>query len=79
MKRRDFIRIAALGAGAALTGAKVLRGEPSPAAAPAAPGRPATMVGMPISVAPLAEGDLDALFDDMRRRAGVNALFPFIY
>jgi hypothetical protein len=37
------------------------------------------MVAMPISVAPLAKGDLDAMFADMRERAGVNALFPFIY
>ena len=79
MERRDFIRIAALGAGAALTGAKVLRGGTAQAAPPAAPAHPATLVGLPISVAPLAEGDLAALFDDMRRRAGVNALFPFIY
>ena len=34
---------------------------------------------MPISVAPLAQRDLDAMFDDMRTRAGVNALFIFIY
>ena len=37
------------------------------------------MVAMPISVAPLAQRDLDAMFADMRERAGVNALFPFIY
>ena len=34
---------------------------------------------MPISVAPLVQRDLDAMFADMRTRAGVNALFPFIY
>ena len=28
---------------------------------------------------PLATGDLDQLFDDLRKRGGVNALFPFIY
>jgi len=34
---------------------------------------------MPISIAPLAQRDLDAMFSDMRERAGVNALFPFMY
>ena len=34
---------------------------------------------MPISVAPLAQRELDPIFDDMRTRAGVNALFTFIY
>ena len=34
---------------------------------------------MPISVAPLAQRDLDGMFDDMRTRAGVNTLFTFIY
>ena len=34
---------------------------------------------MPIGVAPLAQRELDPLFDDMRTRAGVNALFTFIY
>ena len=34
---------------------------------------------MPISVAPLVQRNLDAMFDDMRTRAGVNALFIFIY
>ena len=34
---------------------------------------------MPISVAPLAQQELDPIFEDMRARAGVNALFVFIY
>ena len=34
---------------------------------------------MPISVAPLVQRDLDAMFADMMECAGVNALFPFMY
>ena len=34
---------------------------------------------MPISIAPLIQRDLDAMFADMRERAGVNVLFVFIY
>ncbi len=77
MKRREFIKMTAAGATAALVGAKPLRSEATAAAAPAQ--RPSTLIGMPISVAPLAQKDLDRMFDDMRQRAGVNALFPFIY
>ena len=69
MNRREFIKLSAVGAGAALTAPDLL------SAPPASP----SMIGMPISIAPLARGDLDALFADMRERAGVNALFPFIY
>ena len=38
-----------------------------------------TTVALPISIKPLAARELDPLFADMRERAGVNALFPFIY
>jgi len=37
------------------------------------------MVAMPISIAPLVQRELDPMFEDMRERAGVNALFPFMY
>lgn len=37
------------------------------------------MVGIATSVAPLARGDVGKILDDMQQRAGVNALFPFIY
>ena len=66
-----------MGAGAALAGVEPLRGEDTPHPTPPRPTAP--MVGMPICVAPLAQRELDPLFDDMRERAGVNALFPFIY
>ena len=37
------------------------------------------MIGLATSVAPLVRQDLDRLLDDLQQRAGVNALFPFIY
>jgi hypothetical protein len=74
MNRREFLKMSAVGAGAALTAEHLLRAQtPGPSAAKA------TLIGMPISMAPLAQRDLDALFDDMRQRAGVTALFPFSY
>jgi len=36
-------------------------------------------IGIATGPPPLATQDLDKLFDDMRQRGGVNALFPFIY
>jgi hypothetical protein len=76
MNRRNFIRVGVVGAGAALAGVESLRSE---SAAIATASKPPATVAMPISVAPLAQRDLDAMFDDMRTRAGVNALFTFIY
>ena len=76
MNRRKFLQLGVVGAGATLAGVESLRGElvpigPSP--------KSSAMVAMPISIAPLAQRDLDVMFADMRERAGVNALFPFIY
>ena len=72
MNRRNFLKLGVVGTGAALTGLETLHSEPvSPS--------PAPLIGMPISMAPLARGNLDVLFADLRERAGVNALFPFIY
>lgn len=92
MQRRDFLKLSAVSAGAAMMGAKSFAAEPPAASAPktsATPspapvaraplGRGTTMIGMPISVAPLVQEDLDKIFADMRARAGVNALFPFMY
>lgn len=59
MNRRNFIKLSVIGTGAALAGVESLQGEDTPAKSTAA------MVGMPISVAPLAERELDPLFEDM--------------
>ncbi len=76
MNRRNFIKLGVVGAGAAVAGVESLRSEPATVPTPTKP--PAT-VAIPISVAPLAQQPLDPMFDDMRTRAGVNALFTFIY
>src|SRR5580698_8385880 len=73
MNRRKFIQLGAVSTGALVAGIDSLRGEPASAV------KPPTMIAMPISIAPLAQQDLDTIFADMRERAGVNALFPFIY
>src|SRR5215469_483494 len=75
MNRRNFIKLGVIGTGAALAGVESVQGDDTPNSSKST----ATMVAMPISVAPLAERELDPLFADMRERAGVNALFPFIY
>ena len=74
--RREVLKAAAA-AGVTATIARL----PNLAAAPAAPPapRPGTMVGIAISVAPLAQPDLNRLLDDLQQRAGVTALFPFAY
>jgi hypothetical protein len=74
MNRRKFIQLGVLGAGATLAGVESLRSEPATSS-----GKSPVTVAMPISVAPLVQRDMDAMFDDMRMRAGVNALFIFIY
>ena len=75
MNRRHFIKLGVVGTSAALAGAETVSAQNTPIATKPSP----TLVAIPISVARLATGDLDAMFDDMRNRAGVNALFPFIY
>jgi len=54
------------------TGSRLLRGESAPA--PAAPADRLPMVGIRSAWAPLAEGDLDAMFDDMRAGPGERTL-----
>jgi hypothetical protein len=74
MNRRKFIQLGVVSTGAIATGIDSLHADPPPATA-----KTPTMVAMPISIAPLAQQDLDTIFADMRERAGVNALFPFMY
>src|SRR5208282_4730742 len=76
MNRRNFIKLGVLGAGATFAGSESLHSE---RATTSPGGKPPVTVAMPISVAPLAQRDLDMMFDDMRTRAGVNALFIFSY
>jgi hypothetical protein len=78
MNRRKFIQLGVVGAGVTLAGVETLHSEPAEISTPAKLKSP-TAVTIPISVAPLVQRDLDAMFDDMRTRAGVNALFIFIY
>ncbi len=74
MNRRKFIQLGVVSTGAIATGIDSLQADPALATT-----KPPTMVAMPISIAPLAQPDLDTMFADMRERAGVNALFPFMY
>src|SRR5579859_1262936 len=76
MNRRNFIKLGVVGAGAAMAGIEPARSAP---ATPATSSKSFAVIAMPIGVAPLAQRELDPLFDDMRTRAGVNALFTFIY
>ena len=76
LNRRKFIQLGALSTGAALAGVEPARAQ---SAAPSNAAKSATTVAIPISVAPLAQSDLDPMFEDMRTRAGVNTLFIFIY
>lgn len=74
--RREFLKTsAAFSAGVALT--HLTPGGLAAATAPAP--RRATTVGIATSVAPLARPGFERVLDDMQQRAGVNAVFPFIY
>lgn len=78
--RRDALKAAAAaGVTVAISRLPNLTASPATPAAPLAPPRPGTMVGIATSVAPVAQPDLNRIFDDLQQRAGVNALFPFIY
>jgi hypothetical protein len=72
MNRRKFIQLGVVGTGAALAGVEPLRSEPATTSGK-------SPVAIPISVTPLVQRDLDAMFADMRIRAGVNTLFIFSY
>jgi hypothetical protein len=74
LNRREALKAtAAIGVTAALSPLAELVAVETPAA------RRAATIGIQIGAAPLARLDLDRLFDDLQTRAGVNALFPFIY
>ena len=80
--RREALKAAAAaGVTVAMSRLPQLAAEPllRAQAAPQSFAAKTSMIGMPISIAPLARQDLDALFDDMRQRAGVTAVFPFAY
>ncbi len=73
--RREILKgAAALGVTAALARGTKLLGAEGPAAAKMAP-----TVGIQMNVAALAAPDLRPMLEDLKTRAGVNALFPFIY
>ncbi len=75
-ERRTFLKnTAVLGAAAALSRATKL----AAAAEAPAPAKPAPTIGIQVNVAALAQPDFEKGLDDMKARAGVNALFPFIY
>ncbi len=76
MNRRDFVKLTAAGAGAALAGAKSLRGQAAPPPPPAQ--GPAT-IGIATAAEPLARPDLGRLLDKIQAQTGANAFFPFIY
>ena len=76
MTRREALKAAAaLGVTAALSRfPEVVAAEtPVPAA------RKAAMVAIATSPAPFARQDVDKVLDDMQQRAGVTAVFPFMY
>jgi hypothetical protein len=77
MERREFLKVAAMSAGATLAAGELARGQNAPAA-PAA-GKKAVTVGIATAVAPLAGPDMPKVLDDMQQRGGVNAVFPFVY
>ena len=77
MNRRKFIQLGVLGTGAALAGAESLRSEP---AAPPASGKTPATVAMPISVGSRSRNRISIRsLMTCALRAGVNALFIFIY
>ena len=76
-ERREFLKSATtLGVAAALSRATKLSAA---TAAEAAPAKPAPTIGIQMNVSTLAAADFEKSLDDMKARAGVNALFPFIY
>jgi hypothetical protein len=84
MSDSSFTRRDVLMTTAAVIGMAALEkaaGQPiaAAAAAKAPTSRPAPTIGIQMTPGALAEGDIDRLMDDLQSRAGVNALFPFIF
>jgi hypothetical protein len=73
LTRREMLKATAAIGVAALAGTAVAA-QAENATKPAGP-----TIGIQMGLPPLATGDLDQLFDDLRKRGGVNTLFPFIY
>lgn len=69
--RREVLKAAAALGVAAMADGVVAQTKESSAGHPT--------IGIQMGLPPLATGDLDRLFDELRKRGGVNALFPFIY
>jgi hypothetical protein len=81
--RRAVLKAAAAaGVGAALAagaGAAGVDPDDDPEIRGTAASKPAVTVGIQTGPPPLMRGDLDHVLEDLRTRAGVNALFPFVY
>ncbi|HVM61400.1 MAG TPA: twin-arginine translocation signal domain-containing protein [Verrucomicrobiae bacterium] len=76
MTRRDALKTAAaIGVTAAFSPLAALADATT--TAPAA--RKSTMIAIATAPAPFARQDVDKILDDMQARAGVNAVFPFMY
>jgi hypothetical protein len=81
MKRREFLTAAAAAAATALVGRSAIGSQTSTDVPKSPSGGPThrPTIGIQLATHPLLHGDLGALLDDLQARAGVNALFPFIY
>ncbi len=84
MNRRAFLKLSAVGAGATLAGPSLLRAQTPATPKIAIEASPVLLkkkplIGIQLAMEPLMRPNLNAVFDDLQSRAGVNALFPFIY
>ncbi|HEX3355730.1 MAG TPA: twin-arginine translocation signal domain-containing protein [Tepidisphaeraceae bacterium] len=76
LSRRDILKTAAAVA-AGTVAASIVNAQPTPAPQPST--KPSPTIGIQTGPAPLASKDFDRTCDELRQRAGVNAIFPFIY
>jgi hypothetical protein len=80
--RRGFMKAAAIGIAAATVGEaqQAANAQSSISAAPAVPAtRPSPTIGIQFGTASFLRRNFDEVLDNMQKRGGVNALFPFIY